>query len=58
MSALGYFFFGLFWDNWVCLVRGETDFVKFWVESDQNNPIEGWPKFDILKVRGLRLVVT
>jgi hypothetical protein len=44
-------------DYFGCLVRGETDFVKFWVEFDQNKAKEGWPKFDISKVRGLMLTV-
>ena len=57
MSALGYFFLDVFLDYWGCLVRGETDFVKFWVKFDQNNAKEGRPKFDILKVRGLMLMV-
>jgi hypothetical protein len=40
-----------------CLVCGEKDFVKFWVEFDQNKGKEGWPKFYILMVRGLMLMV-
>ena len=35
----------------------ETDFVKFWVNFDQNNAKEGQPKFDKLKVGGLILMV-
>ena len=57
MSALGYFFSRRFLDYWGRLVRGETDFVRFLVKFDQNNAKEGRPKFDILKVRGLMLMV-
>ena len=34
-SALGYFCFAMFLDYWGCLVRWETDFVKFWVKLDK-----------------------
>ena len=37
VSALGYFFLRRFWDYWGPLLRGETDFVKFWVEFDGQN---------------------
>ena len=57
VSALGNFFLLRFLDYLGCFVRGETDIVKFWVKFDQNNAKEGWPKFDIIKVRGLRLMV-
>ena len=57
VSALGNFFLRCFLDYWGCLVRGETDFVIFLVKFDQNNAKEGRPKFDILKVRGLMLMV-
>ena len=52
MSALGYFFSQRFLDYWGCLVHCETDFVKFWVDFDQNNAKEGRPKFYKLKVGG------
>ena len=42
---------------WGCLVRGETDFVKFWVKYDQNNATEARGKIYILKVRELMLMV-
>ena len=57
VSALGYFFRNVFLDYWGCLVRGETDIVKFWVKFDQNNVKEGRPKFVITKVRGSMLMV-
>ena len=57
VSPLGYFFSRRFLAYWGRLVRSETDFVKFWVTFDQNNAKEGRPKFDILKVRGLMLMV-
>ena len=57
MSVLGYFFTQRFFVYWGCLVRGETDLVKFWVKFDQNNAKEGQPKLDKLKVRGLILMV-
>ena len=57
VSALGYFFFATFLDYWGCLVRCETDFVKFWVNFVQNNAKEGRPKFDKSKVGGLILMV-
>ena len=57
VSTLGYFLSRRFLDYWGCLVRGEPDFVKFWVKFDQNNAQEGRPKFDILKVRRLMLMV-
>ena len=44
-------------DYWVCLVRGETDFVIFWVEFDKNKAKEGQPKFNILQVKVLMLMV-
>ena len=36
VSALGYSFSVTFWDNWGCLVRYETDLVKFVVKFDKN----------------------
>ena len=57
VSALGYFFLQRFLDNWGCSVRCETDFVKCWLNFDQNNAKEGRPKFDKLKVGGLILMV-
>ena len=57
VSALDYFFAGFLFDYRVSLVRGETDFVKFGVKFYQNNFKEGRPGFEILKVRGLMLMV-
>ena len=31
------FFRDFFLDYWGCLVRGETDLVKYWEKFDQNN---------------------
>ena len=47
-----FFFCNFFSSYWGCLVRCETDFVKFLVTFDKNNAKEGHPKFDKLKVRG------
>ena len=56
-KRLRFFCCDIFLDYWGCSVRCETDFVKFWINFDQNNAKEGQPKFDKLKVRGLILMI-
>ena len=59
VSALGFFFFNIllgFIEG--CLVRGDTDFLKFSLKIDfEKRKEKKRPKFDILKVRGLILII-